>query len=331
MGLGHVTRSIALAQTFEEMHADVGAFFCNEDPAVRARFLSAGIPADRVHVVGNSHLREAVNCVGADFLLVDQPTDVTDTVRAIRQDRTGLVLAALDPPVLDPEAFDVIVNLFHHGASPRPPAGRARYFEGLEYAILRQEFLESHRPCLRERGSALFVSFGGTDPQRLTLEVLRAIRDDPTHGMTAHVVIGPGFTFKEEIQAAAASAVAKITLHHSPNDMGRLMARCDLGVVGAGTTVMEMCCVGCPAIVIAQNELEVRFAHYLDGRGVAHYLGPAGEVSEEKIRAALWKLTTDYVLRGQLAEQGKTLIDGNGRRRTAELLLREFARRRKVA
>lgn len=330
-GLGHVMRSLELAAALEQLCAEVVGFVCNDDAVSQARIRAVAASYDILEIKNGSTLQQAVERAAADLLVVDQPTDLTDTIRALRQERTNLFLVALDPPVLDRAAFDVIVNLFYHGTSARPPAGEGGYYEGLEYAILRPEFLErrADRSSLRERVCDLLVCFGGTDPQQLTLKVLRTLQGEPAHEMKVHVVIGPGFTFKEEVQETARSVSADLTIYEDLQDMSRLMVGCDLGIVGGGTTLMEMCCMGCPPIVIAQNEAEMRFATYLRDRGAARYLCTAGEATEEKIRAALLGLASDWATRQRLASQAQALIDGRGRQRTAALLLREFAGKRK--
>ena len=263
--------------------------------------------------------------------MVDQPTDLTETIRALRQERTNLFLVALDPPSLDLAAYDAIVNLFYHGTSARPPAGECGYYEGLEYAILRPEFLmrRADRSHLRERVCDVLVCFGGTDPQRLTLKVLRTLQGELANGMKIHAVIGAGFPFKGEVQEMARSVSADLKIYEDMKDMAGLMVGCDLGIVGGGTTLMEMCCMGCPPMVIAQNKTEMRFARYLCDRSAAHYLGTAEEATEEKIRTSLLGLTNDWATRRRLAGRGRALIDGRGRQRTAALLLREFEGKRK--
>ena len=75
----------------------------------------------------------------------------------------------------------------------------------------------------------------------------------------------------------------------------------------------------------------MRFARYLSDRGAARNIGMAGQVSEEIIRAALFELGIDWTARKKLARQGQALIDGQGRNRTAALILREFKAKRQSA
>ena len=203
----------------------------------------------------------------------------------------------------------------------------------MEYAIIRPEFLarRNNRNNLRELVRDVLVCFGATDPHRLTLKVLCALEEGLAHEMKLHVVVGPGFTFKEEVREAVRRAPAELKLYEDVQDMARLMDSCDIGIVGGGTTLMEMCCLGCPSVTIAQNQAEMRFARYLSDRGAARNIGMAGQVSEEIIRAALFELGIDWTARKKLARQGQALIDGHGRNRTAALILREFKAKRQSA
>ena len=110
-GLGHVTRSIVLANTLEEMGEHVVRFVSNDDEVSEARLRATGIPYEILETISSSSLRAAVDRASADLLIIDQPTDLRQTICALRQERRNLALAALDPPILDLTAFDMNVNL----------------------------------------------------------------------------------------------------------------------------------------------------------------------------------------------------------------------------
>jgi spore coat polysaccharide biosynthesis predicted glycosyltransferase SpsG len=138
-------------------------------------------------------------------------------------------------------------------------------------------------------------------------------------------------TQKDAVREAARRVAPACALHDDVRDMAGVMARCDLAISGGGTTLMELCCVGTPAIVIAQNDAEGRFAASFQERGACRYLGSADRVREHTIRQAFEELAGDLTARRRMAEQGQLLIDGRGSGRTASVLLEAWARHRVVA
>lgn len=181
---------------------------------------------------------------------------------------------------------------------------------------------------MRNAGREVLLCFGGTDPQGLTLRVLRALRDRKGDGIGVHVVVGAGMRFKAEVGSVASDAGLPIQIHEDVRELASIMLRCDAGITSAGATLMEMCCLGRPAIVIGQNAAEHRFASYLDGQGAAHYLGTHEEVSDSVIRSALTRCLQDRHAWQAMSRRGQTLIDGNGCQRTVAALQYEFGSQR---
>jgi spore coat polysaccharide biosynthesis predicted glycosyltransferase SpsG len=97
------------------------------------------------------------------------------------------------------------------------------------------------------------------------------------------------------------------------------MAACDLLVCAAGTSVLEACCVGVPALLvpIADNQLAVA-AKALE-LGLADSVGPApGEGALGRKAEALLE---DRVRSAAMVQRQHELVDGNGAARVATALL----------
>ena len=63
-------------------------------------------------------------------------------------------------------------------------------------------------------------------------------------------------------------------------------------------------------VVLAENQRPN--ATSLDELGVAGNLGWHGELSEEKVRAAVMRLLDDPALRASMSQKGLALVDGRG-------------------
>jgi spore coat polysaccharide biosynthesis predicted glycosyltransferase SpsG len=86
-------------------------------------------------------------------------------------------------------------------------------------------------------------------------------------------------------------------------------------------TVYEIAALGTPGLVLAQNLREENrmqaFAHH----GTVDYLGLGSDVAEATITRAVSDLLADLPRRRMMSEKGRTLVDGMGAARAAELVL----------
>ena len=77
------------------------------------------------------------------------------------------------------------------------------FYGGPAYAILREHFRGREKE-VREQPRLVLLSFGGSDPQGLTLKAARALQDlGPAVEVVA--VAGPAFSFRREFEALSAA------------------------------------------------------------------------------------------------------------------------------
>lgn len=105
------------------------------------------------------------------------------------------------------------------------------------------------------------------------------------------------------------------------NWMPGVMAAADIVICAGGVTSYEAAFMGLPAIIIATADNQVPSAKALHKLGVAEYLGPLEEVSDEQIRDAVRELLDDPARRRMMSEAGMALVDGKGAERVVEAIL----------
>jgi spore coat polysaccharide biosynthesis predicted glycosyltransferase SpsG len=234
-----------------------------------------------------------------------------------------LRIAALDSFDMEGSRADLIINLInHHPTLSRPLTPQVRYHEGAEYAIIRREFLAARN---RARGIPLLarevlVTFGGADPSNHTGLVLDALAQEPLKDVTVRIVVGPNFSRAGEVTARA-RALGFETLEKIDR-LAPWFSRADLAVSGGGTTMLELACVGTPALVLPQNEAEARFASSLAGLGAVRLGQPAS--GPAAVRRELDALINDQRARQLLNRCALEAVDGLGQQRIASLLLSTF-------
>jgi len=251
-GMGHIYRSISLADAFKEAGMVVDSFFCNPDE-ISLRFIECR--GYRVNPYIGSMADEAIlvqylSANMIDGLIFDQPVPEPTLLEKLRILGTELFIAALDYSDITENRLYLIVNLYNHNHQFQTPQPKSvTCFKGPSYAIIRPDFdpYILRKKTIRKHSQDVLVSFGGGDPRRNTARVLNALTAFQKRGMRFHLVIGPNFKEKEVVCRKAAKLHKIVRLYDSVTNMAELMFSCDFGLHGAGTMMLEMAAVGTPA------------------------------------------------------------------------------------
>lgn len=208
-------------------------------------------------------------------------------------------------------------------AVPYCHAPWTRVLLGARYAMLRPEFASARVAprAIPQRGSALLVLMGGSDPLWQTEKVLAALDQVSVVGLAATIVVGARNDRLQSIQRIASGIrTVRVIVRYDPTHIARLMAKADLAISAAGTTCWELCTMGVPSAVLTVAENQSRNVTALEAAGAAVSLGWHEGVDAKRIAAVISELAEDQALRSRLARVGQDLVDGRGAFRVADLL-----------
>lgn len=318
VGLGHLYRLLAFAQTFGSGTECVMA-------------LSSGSVCDlfkdkfRVEMVpdlGSEAEGEwlAKRFPPADWKMVaDGYRFVGEWQRAMKD--AGYYLIYVDDLASGRYHADVIVN---HSLAARAGAYDAgpssRFALGSAYAMLRPEFISvSSSPSKKDAGLRVFVSFGGADPLRLSYKAASALCRNKSV-KEIHAVLGPCHREHEASEIAALSPSVKLHRNLDAGAMAGLMKSCDFGIVSASNTLYEACAARLP--VIAGYYVENQAGLY---RGFAEKQaifegGDFRKLDEREFETIISQFLESN--RDKLVSAMQELIDGRSGKRLSRLLTR---------
>ena len=101
-------------------------------------------------------------------------------------------------------------------------------------------------------------------------------------------------------------------------DMPALMSNVDVAVSAAGSTVWELCCMGVPMALIAEEVNQAAVVVQAVHSGAAmHVASPGGE----EIRGVLGTMLGDPGRLATMAAAGQALVDGQGAVRVGEMMV----------
>lgn len=317
IGMGHILRSLVLARIMHVRGYDISGITIGDEKAVsfaeaRAKHEQFEWPI-RTMKNGQTAIEYLLHNF-ASIIVLDCAKTSPDIVRACAE--IGISVVALDYFPSEQPLPAAVINLIDHNPialSGHPPAREGvAYYEGAQYAIIRDEFLAAreHRILRGERTSIgnILVAFGGADPAGNTQRALEVIAQWPAK-YSIDLVIGPLFTLEIERLADKLRNKCLIRTHTSPSNMGKLFEDADLVFCGGGGTLLEAICVGIPAIVIAQNEAELRHAKSLAQRGACWLVDQTD-----------WELVNVFENREKLSKCAQACVDGRGAERICDVI-----------
>jgi len=319
VGMGHVFRSLAIADALRGLsRADV-AFLMSADHTeglvtVSRAGYAVRVVGDRKEETFLEHIRD----FAPEILINDLPALDRSYLTALSH--LGATTVNLVDTIDDLETTEqyaqVIVSVMND--ERETPEG---FYGGPRYAILREHFRDQPPKEVRERPGLVLLSFGGSDPQGLTLKAARALG-----ALEAEVdvvaVAGPAFAFRREFEALSAALPRRIPLiNEAGGHIAELMLEADVMVGSGGMSVYEIAALGTPGIILGQNAREDRRMRDFAAQGTVEYLGLGTEVDEAALSAAVRGLLGDLERRRAMSARGRALVDGFGAARAAEVVL----------
>jgi spore coat polysaccharide biosynthesis protein SpsF len=310
-GLGHVSRTLALAEALAE-RSTLCRFALAPDPTALAWIAAAGMPAplllpDETPLPAVLAAAREVDAVIVD---VKRPLDASE-VRALGGSCPVLVVDNPGDGVA--EADLVLAPVVGVGRGPR-------WLGGPEHVPLRRVF-RTPRDAQRTIGPpVVLVTMGASDPGGLTVPVVDALaRARADVDLTVRVLANPA--------APVWGALGPVLARHGfappvavePARTAELLAAADVAVVAMGVTVYEALASGVPPVVLCRTSGDAAHARTLAARGAVEQLGVYW--TEERVAETVARLVAAPDLRVAMAARGRALVDGRAAERVAGRLL----------
>lgn len=293
-GTGNLIRQITLYRHLSKEPAITTIHLYSNDPATANRLIR-DLNLTAIDMQLNSHY---------DVIVIDSPSDERRLLTQLSYTRS----IALDCFHYE-AAIDVFINLYNHN---QQSIGRCKgeIKEGVQYAILRDEFLalESRTDYSSKEVCDVLISFGGEDPSSLTLHTLNSLKNHDRCRFT--VIVGSLNKERETLLQMESETITVITM---TNQMHTLMNAHDVIVCGGGTTLLEALYVGNPVIALPQNVHEKGFIDHIHSKiplfGLDDFM-------------YLLSHTNDRSFRQNLLNTYRILLDGKGKDRIMHLILK---------
>ena len=294
-GLGHLSRSLGLAEALVERDATV-RFLGEYNDTARTMLASAGV--DHRCFAGWQGSAIATALVGASGLVVDSYLADEETLAGASAACPVLVID--DFARLSRYPCQAILNFTVGADTLSYPDDVPTRLLGPQYLLVRRRLRTLAGAKRATTGTVVrrvLLSFGGGAwrlAARISLEALYALAPD------LEVIVVAGTDDDADLRETVARFAGGVRLLRGLGDLADQFAWADACVTGGGLTKYEAAYLGLPVAVLSRTEDEaddtVRFA----GEGLAVDLGGLSRLNEDQVHTGLQQLLTDAGLRRRL-------------------------------
>ena len=266
-------------------------------------------------------LEEKISSIGYQYILAKEPlevierekpqiliNDALDTTREFMKKARDAVPLIINFEDLGEGALlaDLVFNALYEEFSIQK-----NHYGGSQYAILREEFLFLPKHVIREKTKLVTVTFGGTDPNNVTLHTMNALpKSFPD--ITFRFILGPGYAHSKQQIRKLTKNYPNVELIEDTNKMSKHLSEPDIVITSGGRTVFEAAAAGTPCIVICQNERELRHRHITSRDGVINLGLFAKDQTIQRLVTVIETIKNDAQIRSTMSEKISALVDGMG-------------------
>ena len=330
IGLGHLARCLALSHEIKRrIDCDI-LFLMKDSNDVAKEVLKYGYKIESRFPKGL-----------VDIFITSVPNISQKYLVKVRERTRWIVV--IDDSARTQYAADIVVkcslvpelNKFSQKLKPR-------FLIGPNYIILNKEFqkLHSRKKKINPEVKSILVTVGGSDVNNLTPKIMEAL--DELTDIKKTVVVGPVFEQKGKLKSNKG-----YNLKYGVSNMAELMFFSDLAIIGGGTTLYELACVGTPGIVLCQTNHQLSTAKCFEKKGAIinlisdrnltkeaiisnvkslmknkeKKLGLSENLTEETIISNVKFLMKNKEKREKMSSAGKKIVDGKGAGRVADKIL----------
>lgn len=328
IGVGHVMRCAALAQAWQSAGGRSIFALATGAGELESRIRFWGSDVARIKAQPGSYEDAAQTLQlcqrhSADWLCVDGYHFSADYCARVKSAGTRMFLVD-DHGRCPPYLSDIVLN-------PNPQASEALYQRrgpsthlllGPLYALLRHEFLNSHRESTKvpDLAHKILLTLGGADSRNATLMVMQALSDLTDLRLQIDVVVGAVNPNLKSLQESAVASPHLVRILSNVENMPELIVNADLAITAGGGTCYELAFLQTPMfLLITADNHDLTVQTWAKNRA-AISVGWFNSLTRQSLASALRAAIHDQKLRLELVENASRMVDGKGAIRCVDMM-----------
>jgi spore coat polysaccharide biosynthesis predicted glycosyltransferase SpsG len=304
VGLGHLSRCVALAEAMEEVGV-ASVFMGDYSEPARRMIISAGfdfspLPVPSATSSDVKQLQMEIGRAGATVCVIDHYGYSDRHVKEIHQNSVPVWL--IDDFCARSEYRALCAGLinFTVGAPCMPyPKKHLTCLLGPTAFLTRRSLRNVRRRGRPVRRTPLFllVAIGGNDLHDLSLRAIGAL-DDTWRRLSVRVVVSTGQRQRARLERMISKFGPASEVICELPDLASEFERADLCLSGGGLTKYESAFLGLPCAVASQTHEQWRETRNFSAAGLGFDLGQAWRLSDQSLRRRLNRWLSGVVMSG---------------------------------
>lgn len=317
LGLGHLSRAIAMAKALERRGIKP-VVFCRVLDRDRGHAFRR-LNKDR-NLIQEIHSEEDFISIlerkEGKYLFIDliEGTAYADLIPRLAAIFPAYRTICFDAFFDTELKFDLFVRPLFDGTAAAQNA-----LTGLRYYVFPED-LRALVPSKNapEKIRRVLITLGGSDPCRIVPAIARTLCGaHPRLYFT--VVVGPGFvpTERRELSELAAR-YANLECVVEPAHLGHQYLASDFAITSGGLTKFETALFGIPSFIFANNQQEEDLSREFSALGASVFMGRADELNSQNLAEEFAKLIEQGIRFGKMSRKGQQILDIYGGERVIE-------------
>lgn len=316
IGLGHLTRCIALVYEMLENNIEVKLIVNQED--INHLFLN--FPKDICIFINKNKTLEFINYIkdfNPEFFIID----------SYRFEQTNLKTFSKFTKIIFFDDFsnhNIFANIIINSSVKK---NKIRYrhnpivLSGMKYQVVKNELKNEGKIKIKKNIKKIIVLFGGVDTNLITKKLINFLSnyfESYKNQIEILYVIGPYSQYEIE-------NFKNIVFLKNPSNLVEHMKNSDVALSAGGQTLFELCKLGVPTIAYKSGEDQNQNLKILTNSGAVINTGNCLDRNwHSKLKLHLDILINNYDLRKKMSLVSSSLIDGKGAKRIIKYMTSEF-------
>lgn len=333
IGMGHIMRSIALAQAFPN---DVKLMFITKENESVKKVLN-NYDFEIIYIsnnlnYGKEEIKKAKKIISKkdiDILVTDSYNIEQKYLNQIKNKVDELVTIHDFAPYAFPSDIVINGNIYAPELDYKSLYDDTKFLLGTDYTLLREEFNNLPQIEIKKEMKNILITVGGSDLLNLTPKIIKAFQlleksiDDLKNinkdNVIINIVIGSGFDNIEEIIKEVRKSNFEISLSFNVKKMSKLMINSDMAISAGGSTLYELAITGTPTISLIQANNQLLVAKDMAEKGIIKNLG-YWDFNLQELKNEITEIIQNYEKRKDMFLTGKNKIK-NGVSNVVESIL----------
>ena len=308
IGMGHVYRSANLAKALKKYYNV--SFLTNNSSAKK---ILSSIAQCKLLPQKFSVRKKILENSKADVIVLDKLYEKTKNICILKNNSSKII--AIDFVGKNKNFLNFGIPILY----PKNAFSSIGKLSSFKFTILNKSFLKRKHIQIKKNVKSILVVQGGSDTHCFIPQIINAL-NNLDEKITITIILGPAFKCAQNLKKSISVNRHTVRILKNVENMGAEMSKHDIAISAGGMTLLELCFLGIPSIIICAEKFENETSQIIQKNGFGINMGYHSRLSPNKILDAVQQLINDFNIRRKMNKIGTSIVDGKGVQRIIKII-----------